>query len=153
MVKFNKVEENTGFEKAPQMGIGTHLAKVAKVIDKVRAIKGDKSSDLIPITDKNGNEGWYVIFQNAEKEEWFATQYFGGGAGQATINFLRAIGVLGADEDYMATDWQPEMVKDKYLELELVTGDSVDYPIKLPYDGYKAIAKAEPKKEVAAAPF
>ena len=153
MVKFNKVTESTGLVKAPQMQIGTHLVKIAKVMDKKRAKKGDRTSELIDITDLNGNIGWYVIFENAEKEEWFATQYFGGGAGQATVNLLRAVGVLDADEDYMETDWQPEMIKDKYLQIELVTGDSVDYPIALPFDGYTAIVAPEPVKKTSKALF
>ena len=144
MVKFNEVTSS----ESEKLGAGTHTVKIAKV--------KETKKDGTQFVDKNGNEGWLVIYEDKDGVSHLETLYFGGGAGQKMINLLTAIGELKDGEDYRARDWQPSDVIGAYLQLTIEETKDPQYPLNVPFNGYKpaeGIAKSEPKKEVAAAPF
>lgn len=138
-MKFNEVTSS----ESEKLGVGTHTVKIAKV--------KETKKDGTPFVDKNGNEGWLVIYEDKDGVSYLETLYFGGGAGQKMINLLTAIGELKEGEDYRARDWQPDDIIGAYLQLTIEETKDPQYPLNVPFNGYKpaeGIAKAEPKKEV-----
>src|SRR5574344_381522 len=138
MVKFNEVTSS----ESEKLGVGTHTVKIAKV--------KETKKDGTKFVDKNGNEGWLIIYEDKDGVSYLETLYFGGGAGQKMINLLTAIGELKEGEDYRARDWQPSDVIGAWLQLTIEESKDPQYPLNVPFNGYKpaqGIAKAEPKKE------
>lgn len=125
MVKFNEVTSS----ESEKLGIGTHLVQIEKV--------KEANKDGITYSDSKGNTGWLVIYKDNNGASYLETLYFGGGAGQKMINMLTAIGELKTGEDYRARDWQPNDVIGAWLQLTIAESKNPQYPLNVPFDGYK----------------
>ena len=146
MVKFYDVQEVNVYKK---LDFGKHLVKVSEARNTTK--DGDE------LLDKNGVEQWYVTFVDAENgyhSEYFT---FGGKMANKTGFFLRACGLLEADEKIAESkkDFQPTEVVGCYLYIEIVKNEKATdpkYEKQIAFSGFekyeKAVAKREEPKKV-----
>ena len=134
-MKFNQVE------KVTERVAGEYLFKIYEVNEK---------------TSQAGNEYWQVKFETQDGFKVCDNFMFSGKAANKTLGLLYGLGI-GDGEAWEGLDPQKDDLLGAYVYINVKKQKDSDF-FECPWgkSGYRAFdgaKKAEPKKEVAAAPF